>query len=143
MWYAQNFQCVPNSDFQNGKLIFPYSVSVKNTLDIWSIKFKMWPVLFSLNSPNFQQWNSNLHIIFQIILRFKTGIFVFVSQDIPKSIESLDSIFLQWEFVIFPDYESDVIMGFYNVSLSCIYFQISPNSLKGWKKKDIFEFHLL
>ena len=41
LWYAQNPQCVPNSVFQNGKLIFSYLFSVKNTLDILSIKFKM------------------------------------------------------------------------------------------------------
>ena len=41
LWFAQNSQWVQNSIFQNGKLIFPYSISVKNTLDISSIKFKM------------------------------------------------------------------------------------------------------
>ena len=49
---------------------------------------------FSLNSPNFQQWNPNLHIIFQIIVRFKTGVFVFGLWAILKNIESLDSILL-------------------------------------------------
>ena len=33
----------------------------------------MWPLLFPVNSPNFRQWNSNSHIIFQIILTFKLG----------------------------------------------------------------------
>ena len=41
LWFAQNSQLVQNSILQNGKLIFPYSFSVKNTLDISSIKFKM------------------------------------------------------------------------------------------------------
>ena len=31
---------------------------------ILSIKFKMWPALFYVNSLNFQQWNSNWDIAF-------------------------------------------------------------------------------
>ena len=34
MWDALNSQCVPNSVFQNVNIIFPYSFSVKNTLDM-------------------------------------------------------------------------------------------------------------
>ena len=79
----------------------------------------MWPVLFFINPPNLQQWNSNLHIIFKIILTFKTGIFVFGSYSIHKNVESLDLILLQWDFKIFPIYESDVVMAFYNISLGC------------------------
>ena len=79
LWFAQNSQLVQNSIFQNGKLIFPYSISVKNTLDISSIKFKIWPVYFCVNPLNFQQWNSNSRITFQFILRFKIGVFVFGS----------------------------------------------------------------
>ena len=68
-----------NLFYQNGKLIFSYSFSVKNTWNISSIKFKMWSALFYVNSLNFQQWNSNLDIIFQFNLRFKIGVFVFRS----------------------------------------------------------------
>ena len=50
---------------------------VRNTLNISSITFKMWQALFYVNSLNFQQWNSNLDIVFQFVLSFKIGIFVF------------------------------------------------------------------
>ena len=93
----------------------------------------MWAVLFSVNSTNFQQWNSNLHTIFQIILRFKTEVFLFRSEAIHKNIESLDLILLLWDFTIFPVSESGVITGFYNVSLGCIpNFSQFTNELKNW-----------
>ena len=37
MWDALNSQCVPNSVFQNVNIIFPYSFSVKNTLDMYTV----------------------------------------------------------------------------------------------------------
>ena len=42
-----------NLFYQNGKLIFPYSFSLKNTWNISSIKFKMLSALFYVNSLNF------------------------------------------------------------------------------------------
>ena len=40
LWYAQNYQWVQHSIFQNEKLISPFSFSMKSALIISSIKFK-------------------------------------------------------------------------------------------------------
>ena len=138
-WYAQNSQCVPNSAFQNGKLIFPYSFSVKNTLDISSIKFKMWPVLFSVNFPNFQQWNfAHNFSIYPYIQNWNLCVWVLgYSQKYWK---------LRFNFTLVGLHNFSSLWKWCNNGISqCwlrLYFQISPSSLKSWKI-DIFELCLL
>ena len=109
----------------------------KNTLNISSIKFKMWPASFSVNSLNFQQWNSNSHMEFSCLgLRLYFSIF-------PNSLKYWK---LRYNFAVVGLHNFSNLWKWWNNGIfECylrLYFQISPNSIKSWKI-DIVKFHLL
>ena len=103
------------------------------------IKFKMWPVLFYVNSRYFQQENSNWVMIYfslslDWILGFLNVGLGFTSIFFLIHIKKIGNLHLVMQI-------SNEILIF-ECKLGCISFQISANSLRSWKI-GIFELCLL
>ena len=108
------------------------SLTIRQRRIVWNVS-----TLILCKLPTFfQQWNSywdlavlisplDLNWNFWMLLFGSTLIFFFLG-DIFECCSN-------WTSQFFPSHETDAKLRFVFISLSRLYFQISPNSLKSWK----------